>query len=184
MTVMPLVRFDRDATSIRAVIPTPMGGHIGMSGFPGLVSDLDGTPCIDPSHAHETLTGLKDVGADTVIILTEESELPKDAFPIVSDIAKEAGLSLVFMSIEDYSVPSSTFMAAWRERQQENHRVLASGSTLALCCQYGAGRSGLVAAMLLVEAGMTPGDAIALVRQHFDEAIENDDQENWLYNLG
>ena len=30
--------FDPEATSIRAVIPTPRGGHLAMTGFPGLLS--------------------------------------------------------------------------------------------------------------------------------------------------
>lgn len=172
--------FDREATSIRAVIPTPSGGHIAMAGFPGLLSGIDGTPYLDPEQMAETLRGLRRTGALSLMVLTEEAELPEGAFALLRTEAKKAGLALAFGAIKDFGVPGEAFLAQWPAQQRACLSALLRGETVALCCQYGAGRSGLVAALLLMASGMKAHAAIHLVRSHFGEAIENAAQENWL----
>ena len=54
------------------------------------------------------------------------------------------------------------------------------GGTVAFACQYGAGRSGLMAAYVLLQCGMRLEDAVATVRDHFAEAIESEIQMTWL----
>lgn len=174
------IAFDRDATSIRAVIPAPGGGHIAMSGFPGLDSGIDGTPYLDPEQMAETLRGLRRVGALSLMVLTEEAELPEGAFALLRAEAEKAGLALHFGAIEDFGVPDDAFLAQWPARESASLAALRRGESVALCCQYGAGRSGLVAALLLIACGMGAKAAIRLVRSHFGEAIENAAQENWL----
>ncbi|MFG6558160.1 hypothetical protein [Sulfitobacter sp. 1A15258] len=73
--------FDPEATSIRAVIPTPRGGHLAMTGFPGLLTHVDGSAYLDPHQMRETLEGLRAAGARELLVLTEEVELPDGAFP-------------------------------------------------------------------------------------------------------
>ena len=70
----------------------------------------------------------------------------------------------------------------WKEGALYNW-ALAAGETVALSCQYGAGRSGVIAAWLLIGCGLAAADAIALVRAHFPEAIENRLQERWLLDV-
>jgi len=175
--------FDPDITSIRAVFPTPRGGLIAMSGFPGLESDIGGTAYLDPERMEETLAGLMAVGAKQLLVLTEEAELPATAFTLLNEVADRMGLRLSFASIQDFSVPDAGFLKVWSELEARFLIALEQGETVALCCQYGAGRSGLTAAMLLMACGMSAGDAIPFVRQHFSEAIENATQENWLRGL-
>ena len=172
--------FDRDATSIRAVIPTPVGGYIAMAGFPGLQSGIDGTPYLDPEHMGETLNGLRRTGARVLMVLTEEEELPSEAFALLRAKGEEAELELVFGAIEDFGVPQASFLDGWPAQERRFLAALQGGETVALCCQYGAGRSGLIAARLLMAGGLSAEAAITLVRSHFGEAIENADQENWL----
>ena len=175
--------FDPEATSIRAVIPTPRGGHLAMTGFPGLATHVDGAAYLDPQQMRETLEGLRAAGARELLILTEEAELPEGAFPLISKISRPLGLRLSFAPIEDFNVPCDGFLAQWPAHRARLEAALDAGETVALSCQYGAGRSGLIAAWLLIEAGLPAAEAIALVRRHFSEAIENRLQENWLLEV-
>lgn len=151
-----------------------------MSGFPGLMTSIDGTPYIDPGAMAETLAGLRNAGSEHALILTQEAELPAQAFDLLKASADAQGLSVDFAPIIDYSVPDQAFMKSWSQHSTLIHAGLKAGRTMSFCCQHGAGRSGLVAAFVLIECGMPPKQAITRVRDHFNEAIENDDQENWL----
>ena len=51
-------------------------------------------------------------------------------------------------------------------------------------CRGGLGRAGLTAACLLVQAGMEPGEAMALVRKTRPGAIENSRQEKFVREFG
>ncbi len=172
--------FDPEFTSIRAVIPTPRGGYLAMTGFPGLLTHVDGTPYLDPQQMTETLKGLRAVGARQFLVLTEEEELPNGAFALISDISQQVGLEIRFAAIEDFNVPGEAFLRQWPEHRARFEQALDAGEAVALSCQYGAGRSGLIAAWLLMGAGLPAAKAVAVVREHFHEAIENQLQENWL----
>ena len=182
---MPL-RADPDAPlpgSIRAVIPHPAGGQIVMTGFPGLDTGMDGAAVFMPDYCRETLSGLQAYGAESLVVLAERDELDTVFFGSLEAAAAEIGLALMFFPIVDYSVPSNEAAADWDMAAAQRAEAFASGATMAFCCQYGAGRSGLMASRCLIEAGMPPDAAIALVRSHFPEAVESELQEQWLRAL-
>ena len=58
--------------------------------------------------------------------------------------------------------------------------ALATGGRFAMHCYAGLGRTGTVAARLLVEHGMAPAEAIALVRKIRPGSIETDEQERYV----
>ena len=151
-----------------------------MSGFPGLQNDIEGTPYLDPVHMEETLSGLREAGAKQLLVLTEEGELPAQAFALLKEAAAQNGLVLSFSSIQDFSVPGAAFLEGWSAFERRFIEAFGRGETVAVCCQHGAGRSGLIAALLLMACDMPAAEAIPLVRSHFSEAIENATQENWL----
>ena len=166
--------------SMRAVIAHPFGGKVIMTGFPGLETGFDGSATFLPETCKETLQGLREHGADSLVVLVERDELDGVGFEVLERTAAEVGLSIIYHPIVDYSVPSSDLTQAWVAKRDAREAVLQSGGTLAFSCQYGAGRSGLMASWTLMEAGLTATKAIALVRTHFSEAVESTDQEEWL----
>ncbi|MEX3015214.1 hypothetical protein [Gymnodinialimonas hymeniacidonis] len=166
--------------SIRAVIPHPMGGAIAMAGFPGLETSIDGSAVFLPEECRETLQGLADLGATSLTLLVESDELDEAFIPALLAMANEVGIGVERLPIVDYSVPTEAQIQAWANGKTHRLAAFERGTTYAFACQYGAGRSGLMAARSLIEGGMTPDDAIALVRHHFSEAIESDAQEDWL----
>ncbi len=170
--------------SIRAAIPHPAGGLVVMTGFPGLETGVDGSAVFMPDQCAETLHGLRALGADTLTVLIESDELDESFLKFLEAAAKAEGLALVHFPIVDYSVPSDENAAAWAKGLVDRLDAFRAGQTRAFSCQYGAGRSGLMAALCLIEGGETPERAITLVRQHFSEAIESDEQEVWLRERG
>lgn len=166
--------------SMRAVIAHPFGGTIIMTGFPGLETGFDGSATFLPETCKDTLQGLRAHGAESLVVLVEADELDTMGFELLERTAAEVGLSIIYHPIVDYSVPSHDLAQAWTAQRPARQATLRSGGTLAFSCQYGAGRSGLMASWTLMEAGLSATKAIALVRAHFAEAVESTDQEEWL----
>lgn len=166
--------------SIRAYIPAPGGGGIAMTGFPGLRTANTGMPFTDPEHCRETIEGLVELGAKTLLVLVERDELEPLAFEVLEQVCAQAGFELSYRSIADYSVPDKGFGEWWALGREARDKVLRSGGTLAYSCQFGAGRSGLMASLCLMEQGMAPDAAMASIRDAFPPAVESDAQEEWL----
>ncbi|WP_224814976.1 hypothetical protein [Hasllibacter sp. MH4015] len=166
--------------AIRAVISHPTGGTLVMSGFPGLETSVDGQTYFDPETCKETLAGMRALGARDLHVLVEPGEIDTLGMDLLRASAADTGLALIPFPIADYSVPSDTQFARWDAGRAARAEVLASGGTLAFHCQYGAGRSGLMASLCLIEGGMAPDAAMRLVRSHFPDAVESAAQEDWL----
>ncbi|MBF9042009.1 hypothetical protein HKCCE4037_01615 [Rhodobacterales bacterium HKCCE4037] len=154
-----------------------------MSGFPGLETGVDGAAVFLPDSCRETLQGIRDLGAETLTLLIEDDELDEIFYSEVERIADEVNLGIERFPIVDFAVPSDGAATEWLERAQERARRRSAGATTAFACQYGAGRSGLMASWLLIEGGMSPAEAISLVRSHFSDAVESEAQETWLQGL-
>lgn len=169
--------------SMRAVIAHPFGGTVIMTGFPGLETGFDGSAVFTPEACSETLNGLHAEGAETLVVLVERDELDSIGFELLEATAAEVGLTIIYHPIVDYSVPSDAMAQEWAKGRAQREAALRAGATLAFSCQYGAGRSGLMASWTLMEAGLSASEAIATVREEFSEAVESVDQETWLAAL-
>lgn len=151
-----------------------------MTGFPGLDTGVDGTPYIDPDGLSATLHDICTNGAGLLIVLTEEEELPDGAYDLLKTEAKAKTLDLNFLPIQDFQAPDADGLTQWHTLRNNRTDMPSDGGTIAFSCQYGAGRSGLMAALCLLEKGVGLQTAVATVRQHFSEAIESDVQMAWL----
>jgi protein-tyrosine phosphatase len=84
------------------------------------------------------------------------------------DLAEEAklclanGVEFIAFPVEDRMLPSSSTAAAELARRLEEK--LAKGKTVAIHCRQGVGRSALIAACVLVAAGVEAETAWAKVR--------------------
>ena len=84
------------------------------------------------------------------------------------------------LPIRDGGVPDDVFEAAWREVGKRLHELLRGGRSILLHCLGGLGRSGMVAARLLVELGENPHVAIDRVRGARPGTIETSAQERYV----
>lgn len=163
--------------------PAPSVSRLDLSGFAGAL--LLG-PC--PGRRKETLdeaalqaalaedlSRLAKMGANGLLSLVEAKELP-DGFAAAT---RTAGLEWIHLPIPDYGVPDAGFMADWR--RLDLARRLREGQSWAIHCRAGLGRTGTIAALLLVENGASAADAIASIRREHDAAaVETEGQADFL----
>lgn len=167
-------------TSIRAELAHPSSGRIVTLGFPGLFLPESGSPTVDPARMRATLTDAALSSCKLLIILLEKGELPPGAWDLLEAQAAEISLPLRHMPIPDYQAPDASFEAAWEALQPDLTSILSAGQTVALSCHYGAGRSGTMAACLLLDAGQSLDVAVNSLRSAFPDSIESECQLDWL----
>lgn len=168
-------------TSIRAVIPCPAGGVILLMAYPGMRIGVDGRASIDPELCASTFQALTAVSCERLYRLIEPSERIEPGDALVEQDAMHAKLVVCQFPIQDYSVPSAAMCRALSEDKAARDHLWATGAGLALHCHAGAGRSGLVAALLLAEQGLSIEDAVMHVRRYHADAIETEAQMAWLH---
>ncbi|WP_407494421.1 hypothetical protein [Pseudooceanicola sp. MF1-13] len=173
---------DEHETSVRAIVSGPNGTRILTSGFPGLQSGIDGTAYIDPHNLKATMSAIHSAGASTLVVLTEADELPVDAMTHLGEAARNAGVQIETLPIPDYHAPSDETLAQW-DALATRRDWPDTQNTLAFCCQYGAGRSGTMAAYVLIRQGLSKDEAIKTVRDGFAESIESEVQLEFLEKI-
>jgi hypothetical protein len=93
--------------------------------------------------------------------------------------AKRLGMEFVSFPIPDRQIPNSE--AKWADLLERVTRTLSDGKNVVVHCRQGIGRSGLVAACLLVRKGISPGAAVEMVSAargvHIPETLE---QRDWI----
>ena len=111
-----------------------------------------------------------------VTLMTPEEARDKG---LAGDLAALAGLAPDWRQapIVDYAVPAPAFEAGWPALAANVHRLLAAGERVLIHCHGGRGRSGLVAARLLIDRGMDAPAALATVRRARPGAVETAGQE-------
>lgn len=164
----------------------PSVSRLALPGFAGLLllgpcpgrreEALDNTATL--SALTEDLSRLAALGATGLLSLVEAKEFPggRDSF---ATAVHATGLEWTHFAIPDYGVPDTGFMADWR--RLDLARRLREGESWAMHCRAGLGRTGTIAALLLVENGAGAADAIAQIRREHDAAaVETEAQENFL----
>ena len=85
--------------------------------------------------------------------------------------------------ILDMSIPDKNILVKLDSFRPNFVDSFQSGSSIAVHCKGGLGRSGIIAAMILFDLGFTSQDAINHVRSFREGAIETKAQENFIKSL-
>lgn len=128
----------------------------------------------------EEFTAIRDWGAGLVLSLVEEDEAERAGAPDLSARFEREGITCLRAPIVDYGSPDEAFETSWSDHRDKALALLAEGGKVLVHCRGGQGRSGTIAAALLIAGGMTPADAISEVRHSRPAAIETAGQEIWL----
>jgi ADP-ribosyl-[dinitrogen reductase] hydrolase len=139
----------------------------GKKNIGGLAGDSDRDLEMD-------IGAIKKWGAEAVVTLMEQKEFPLLQVPGLGEAVERAGLQWHHLPIPDVSIPGELFENLWVYSGHRRHKVL-------IHCRGGLGRSGMIAARLLVEMGEKPADAIARVRAARPGAIETSKQEDYVF---
>lgn len=111
-------------------------------------------------------------------LLTPEEERDLDLSKEAS-LAKKRGLKFTSLPIPDRQVPQSE--ADLARVLDKMNASLISGRNILVHCRRGVGRTGLVAACLLVKAEMSPGAAVETVSAARGLAVpETGEQRDWI----
>ena len=110
------------------------------------------------------LDAIRDWGAVAVITLVQPAEL--DALNVAELGRKvcERQMAWHHLPIADGAIPSAAFEAGWRTVGEDVRAQLRGGFDVLVHCQGGLGRSGTIAARLLIELGKAPREAVDMVR--------------------
>ncbi len=118
-----------------------------------------------------------DWNASTVVSLVEAHELVFLCVPNLGERVKALGIEWLHLPIRDGGIPDTRFKSEWQTRGAELHRQLDEGGRILIHCRGGKGRSGLLAATILVERGCNASLAVEQVRAARSGAIETGCQE-------
>ena len=121
-------------------------------------------------------------GIDVIVSLLEKSEIAELDLASEPGAADVSGIGFVSFPIPDRGVPESiskllTLVAMIT-------RALDAGKNVGLHCRQGIGRSGLLAAGILTQAGVDPNTAIQTVSSARGLAVpETTEQRSWIGTL-
>jgi len=118
-------------------------------------------------------------GIDAVLsLLTREEEGDLD-LTAESREARAGGMEFISFPIPDRQVPDSD--AAMSSALESLDAALVAGKNAVVHCRQGVGRTGLVAACLLVAKGLTPEDAVERLSKARGEPVpETPEQRRWI----
>lgn len=157
-------------------------GAIGLTLCPGK-KDLAAMTGAWKRDLKTDVTAIRAWGAGAVVCLMESFELKLLDVEALPETVESEGMRWFHLPIRDVSVPSVAFENLWTVKGPELRAMVSKGGRVLVHCRGGLGRSGMVAAHLLVEFGMKPDAAIALVRKHRPGAIETAAQEDYVRAL-
>lgn len=171
--VQPMKTSLNDPLIVASVSPPDIRGRIGITLCPGKK---------DPSRNWDRdldidLAAIRDWGAEVVATLVEQHELALLHVLSLPDAVARHGMKWVHLPIRDVSVPDRRFEETWLSVGPDLRKRVRSGGKILLHCRGGLGRSGMIAARMLVEFGMNAQNAIDAVRRARPGAIETREQE-------
>ncbi|HSS65900.1 MAG TPA: cyclin-dependent kinase inhibitor 3 family protein [Gammaproteobacteria bacterium] len=154
-------------------------GRIGLSACPGLSTYFG----VRARKLEDDLRAIRDWGAEGLVTLLENEELDMLEIRHMPLSARHHSLWWRHLPIRDMCAPDDAFDAAWALEGDFLRGILNKGGCFVVHCWAGLGRTGTVAARLLVEFGLTPAAAIEEVRDARPGAIQSLAQERYVQRI-
>jgi ADP-ribosyl-[dinitrogen reductase] hydrolase len=164
-----------DPLRIAAVTTGPRLGRIGLTLCPGKYD-----PCYWNRDLGLDLDAVRDWGATAVVTLLESSELIRLRVPRLEKEILIRKMLWFHLPIRADSIPDERFEKKWEIIGEQLRSMARTRRDVLIHCRGGLGRTGMVAARLLIELGMGPIEAIEGVRKARPGAIETPQQENYV----
>ncbi len=124
------------------------------------------TPCPGTKGVERdtALTQLKMAGADAMITLMPDAEMAANGVTDMGALCSRIGLEWFHFPVEDDQAPGEDFAVTWAAQRLFVHRLLDAGKKIAIHCKGGSGRTGLIAAQILIERGDSLTAASAAIK--------------------
>lgn len=124
------------------------------------------TPCPGTKEADlsSSLKQLAEAGAKAILTLMPAEEIERNEVGAMPVVCKKLGLQWFHLPIEDDHAPEAEFHEAWQQVKIDVHELISAGKSIAIHCKGGSGRTGMVAAQILLERRLALDDVIARVQ--------------------
>lgn len=127
----------------------------------------------------EGFRGIAALGVMRLVSLMEREEMRDTGLAREPELCRDNGLDYVHFPIRDRGLPISPENTA--ALVKDLHTRIKSGKNTAIHCRAGIGRSGLIAACILVREGCTPEDAFKSVsKARRVDVPDTAEQREWL----
>jgi len=158
-------------------------GYIGMTFCPGkkLANAYSGGDW--DRDLDKDLDAIVEAGASMLITLIEGHEFEEMKVTSLPQKAEAHGLKWVHLPIRDKGIPDAAFEDAWDKVGDDLHQHLLEGETIVIHCKGGLGRTGVIAARLLIGLGEEATTSIEKVRSARPGTIETQAQEAYVLHL-
>jgi protein-tyrosine phosphatase len=148
------------------------GGRIGMTLCPGRSDDRSMFGNRWRRDMTADLEVIRQLKPALLITLNEPHEFKLLGVPDFESSLAASALPWRHLPIRDGDVPGPAFERAWLTVGREARDYLRAGRLVVIHCRAGLGRTGTIAARLLVEIGMKPQAAIDAVRTARPQTFE------------
>lgn len=142
-------------------LPLPNGGTFIFTPCPGTQSE----------SLNESLSTLKNAGASAVITMLSDEELAYLNVPLLGEGVTTQGMGWFQLPVVDDCAPEAAFFRAYAQHKTALLSLVNQASTLVIHCRSGTGRTGLMAAMLLLDSGMAWKDVKPLIQSVRPKAL-------------
>lgn len=170
-----------DSLRIDAVELPRVSGRLGLCACPGWRHGSE--PESVDERLRRDIQTMRAFGAVGLVSLMQQREMTRLGIDALPQHLHRAGLWWKHLPIADMGVPDPDFEDAWREHGASIRDTLARGEHVVMHCWAGLGRTGTLAARVLVEFGLQPEAAILRVRHARPGAIQTRGQQNYVLRL-
>lgn len=144
------------------------------------------TPC--PGTVNESLgaslQALKRKGAAAIITLMTTADLAEHKVEALGHTCETLGLEWFHLPIEDESVPSANTEQCWLNARKRIHQYLNENKAVVVHCKGGSGRTGILAATILLERGVDVNSAIDQIKALRPKAFSHSVQVDYILARG
>lgn len=144
-----------------------------------LLTPCPGTKAVDiPSALNE----LKAAGATAVVTLMTGPEMQKNHVETLAQQCAQLGLEWFHFPVEDEGAPPEG-TEIWDRARADLHQRLDNREAIAIHCKGGSGRTGVVAAQILMERGVPMQEAMEQIKVLRPNAFAHQVQVDYMARL-
>ena len=140
------------------------------------------TPCPGTKAVSvaDALKSFKEAGAQAVITMMTMDELIENQADAIPSLCAELGMDWYHLPVEDGCAPDAPFAQAFALHKTTLLNAVNAGSTMVIHCHGGSGRTGLMAAILVLESGYEAADVKARIQRIRPKSLTSPVQVNYL----